>query len=725
SYIVTQQTQTSYGWRLSLQRCRLTPMHFGEPVDQLNVDIQFQQSNRLRVKITDANIKRYEVPIPLPEMKDGDQAAQSRLYDLKVKANPFSFQVIRKETNTVIFNTERGGFKYENQFLQISSKLPSRYFYGLGEHEHRQYLHNNFDWKAWPLFTKDEFPTADLNLYGVHPFYLNIEDNDARSNAVLFYNSNAMEIIVTPAPAITYRTIGGVLDFFIFLGPDPAATNALYIQTIGMPYFQPYWALGFQLCRWGYMHIDVVKRVVSEMREYDIPQDIQYGDIDYMRHRLDFTYDRVRFNGLPEFVKQLHADGLHYIIILDPAISDNQTKGTYPPFDKGQEMGVWVNDSRGGYLVGKVWPRGNASFPDYTNPITHKWWEDLIIDFHKVIEYDGLWIDMNEPANFVAGSQTGCPNNKWNYPPYRPKSLSGNFLFTKTLCMDAKQYWSDHYNVHSLYGYSETEPTLIAARKVLNKRSMVLSRSTFVGSGKFTGHWLGDNNAWWSQLAYSIIGSFEFGMFGFSYVGADICGFFGNSTADLCNRWMQLGAFYPFSRNHNAENYDHQHPPKFGPEVATNSRTVLLIRYRLLPYLYTLMHDASTLGTIVMRPFMMEWPKDITARAIDKQFLWGSGLMITPVLLQNTTSVRGYIPGARWFDYRTVKLPKNARLTFQTFDAPHNYIPLHTRGGVIIPMQQPANNTVFSRQNPFELLISLDDDNTATGKLFWDDGDSI
>ena len=108
--------------------------------------------------------------------------------------------------------------------------------------------------------------------------------------------------------------------------------------------------------------------------------------------------------------------------------------------------------------------------------------------------------------------------------------------------------WFNHYDVHSLYGWSESVVTRHAVEQTLGKRSAIISRSTFASSGRYAGHWLGDNNAYWSDLRVSIIGMMEMDMFGISYVGADICGFFGDSLEELCLRWHQLGAFYPFAR---------------------------------------------------------------------------------------------------------------------------------------------------------------------------------
>ena len=248
--------------------------------------------------------------------------------------------------------------------------------------------------------------------------------------------------------------------------------------------------------------------------------------------RLDFTVNPNEFAGLQEFVETIHEAGMRFVPILDPAISSGEPSGSYPAFDNGDELEVWVRNSSGQPLVGQVWPDDPTYFPDFSNPVTQEWWVDQIVTFYDKLNFDGIWIDMNEPANFV----DGCANNSLNYPPYKPHT-DGPDLLQKTICLDAEQFWGSHYDTHSMYGWSETEPTLRGARLATGQRSLVLSRSTFVGSGRWTSHWLGDNWSEWDNLHFSIIGMMQFNQFGIPLVGADICGFICNATEELCARW--------------------------------------------------------------------------------------------------------------------------------------------------------------------------------------------
>nr|XP_031359537.1 lysosomal alpha-glucosidase [Lonchura striata domestica] len=215
----------------------------------------------------------------------------------------------------------------------------------------------------------------------------------------------------------------------------------------------------------------------------------------------------------------------------DPFVTKDEEPGTYRPYDLGQEMGVWVNNSDGVTpALGRIWPPGYSVFPDFTNPRAVEWWTTLCLEFKDVLDYDGIWIDMNEPANFMRGQLPGCADTEINNPPYTPRSV----------IMQADRLFVEKYLQN-------------VVQQATGKRAFVLARSTFVGSGKHGGHWLGDNFSLWKDLHRSIIGILEFNLFGIPYIGADICGFNYNTTYELCLRWMQLGSFYPFSRNHNSE----------------------------------------------------------------------------------------------------------------------------------------------------------------------------
>ncbi|XP_036440892.1 maltase-glucoamylase, intestinal isoform X2 [Colossoma macropomum] len=753
-YIAEEVTETPTGWRFDIARNTKypAPRATSRDIDTLRVEITYLGAHSLRFKIYDPANKRYEVPVPLTLPSDPDVAEDKRMYRVQVTQQPFGIQVVRNSTGTVIWDSSLPGFTFSDMFIQISTRLPSQYIYGFGETEHTSFKHD-LNWHTWGMFSKDQPPGYKMNCYGVHPFYMGLEPT-AHAHGVFLLNSNAMDVTLQPTPALTYRTIGGILDFYMVMGPTPELVVQEYTEMIGRPVLPAYWSLGFQLCRYGYANDTEIEELYGDMKSAGIPYDVQYADIDYMERQLDFKLDK-DFQGLPDLVDRMRKEGMRFIFILDPAISGNETE-PYPAFQRGVEDDVfikWPAHLGDGIVWGKVWPdypnvdvdesldwdtqveiyRSYAAFPDFFRNSTAVWWHREISEFYtNTMKFDGIWIDMNEPASFVHGTVGGkcLGDDIYENPPYMPPLESKEQgLNHKTLCMNSEQILTDgtpvkHYDVHNLYGWSHTKPTYDALLNVTGARGIIVTRSTYPTSGQWAGHWLGDNNASWDQLYKSIIGMLEFSLFGISYTGADICGFFNEAEYEMCLRWMQLGAFYPYSRNHNGKGNKRQDPVAWDASFAEASRDVLNIRYTLLPYLYTLMYEAHVEGSTVVRPLLHEFVNDKVTWDIHRQFLWGPALLISPALEKGETVVSAYVPNASWYDYHTARA-LDVRGQFVNMPTPLNKINLHVRGGHILPWQKPENNTFYSRQNPLGLIVALGDDGTARGSLFWDDGEGI
>uniref|UniRef100_A0A8C3M4N7 Uncharacterized protein n=1 Tax=Geospiza parvula TaxID=87175 RepID=A0A8C3M4N7_GEOPR len=639
SYTLESLNQTALGMVGLL--VRREKAYYPRDIQKLRLDVEFETDTRLHIKITDAANPRYEVPLDVPRVM---KRAENPTYSLNFSWDPFGVLLQRKATGTVLLNTTVAPLIFADQFLQISTSLPSKFLYGLGEH--RGSLLHSLDWNTLTLWARDVSPTESFNLYGAHPFYLLMEEG-GNAHGVFLLNSNAMEVALQPAPGLTWRTIGGVLDFYIFLGPDPNMVIQQYQQVIGFPAMPPIWALGFHLCRWGYGSSNRTWQTVRAMRNYQIPQDGQWNDIDYMDGYRDFTLDSQKFASLPSLVEDLHKHGQHYVMILD----------------------------------------------------------------------------MNEPSNFMDGSEDGCPPGELDNPPYTPAVL-GDSLSAKTVCASAKQKISVHYNLHNLYGLMEAKATASALIQIRGKRPFLISRSTFPSQGRYSGHWLGDNRSQWKDMHYSIPGLLSFSLFGIPLVGADICGFSGSTSEELCTRWMQLGAFYPFSRNHNTQNEKAQDPTVFSPAARTAMKDVLLTRYSLLPFLYTLFHRAHLQGDTVARPLFFEFPQDEATWELDRQFLWGQSLLVTPVLEPGVDSVTGYVPQGTWYDFYTGS-SVNSSGEMLKMSAPLEHLNLHIREGSILPTQKPGTTTEATRGNPLRLIVALSSHATAWGDLFWDDGESL
>uniref|UniRef100_A0A3B3QRW4 P-type domain-containing protein n=1 Tax=Paramormyrops kingsleyae TaxID=1676925 RepID=A0A3B3QRW4_9TELE len=344
-----------------LKRLAAPPM-FQSHIEELVCHEEMQTPNRFRFQITDSKKQRFEVPHehvkPPPSPPGG-----ALKYEVELLRKPFGLKLRRADTKRILFDTTMGPLVFADQYLQLSARLPSHNIYGLGEHVHQSFKHDT-NWRTWPIFTRDSFPNG---------------------------------ITLQPAPAVTYRTIGGVLDFYILLGNSPEAVVQEFLELIGRPMIPPYWSLGFQLSRWGYSSLDEVKQTVERNRAIGLPYDVQFTDIDYMEEKKDFTYDLVKFKDLPQFADYMHAAGQKYVLILDPAIAISpRVNGPYASYDRGNQKKVWVTEADGETpLEGEVWP-GQTVFPDYTNPACKEWWTDEIRKFHEEVKHDALWIVRTE-----------------------------------------------------------------------------------------------------------------------------------------------------------------------------------------------------------------------------------------------------------------------------------------------------------------------------------------
>ena len=165
-----------------------------------------------------------------------------------------------------------------------------------------------------------------------------------------------------------------------------------------------------------------------------------------------------------------------------------------------------------------------------------------------------------------------------------------------------------HREVHAYFGHLSTVATHEFLKEV-GQRPFIISRSNSVGTGHFSGHWTGDNVADWEFLRLSISGNFLFQIYGIQMVGADICGFHLDTTEVLCSRWMQLGSFYPFSRNHNEDSPRSQEPYSFGSTLLETSRFSLKTRYALLKQLFSVMVMKQGKGSF-FRPIGFEFFSD-------------------------------------------------------------------------------------------------------------------
>ncbi|KAJ1949038.1 hypothetical protein EC988_004930, partial [Linderina pennispora] len=651
----------------------------------------------------------------------------------------FGFRVSRgKDT---IFDTSGHPLIFEDQYIEVTSRLPhDANIYGIGETP--DWFRRDTTNTTKTLWNRDAPDPFRENVYGSHSVYMELRNG--KFHGTYLHNSHGMDIVLANS-TIQYRVLGGTADFYFFSGPTALDVIDQYTRLVGRPNRIPYWALGFQNCRYGYKSVYEVNDVIANYSKARIPLEVAWTDIDYMDRTRDFTFDPVNFplNEMQKQLEYLHAHNQKMVLMTDPAIQHNSS---YGPYARGHEQDAFIKNSNGTTYFGQVWP-GYTAFPDWFAPNTDKWWGGELQRYFDALPIDGMWLDMNEASSFCTGScgsgkpESDVPPYPWTLdppPPNRALDKRNRLLNPPYAIHNAQSELSEKtiettamhangladYYVHNLYGYMETRLThkfLLQYRPDI--RPFLLSRSTFAGSGAMANHWTGDNESTFKDLHISIASMLDFGIFGIPMVGADICGFNGNATEELCARWIEVGAFYPFSRDHNAKDMVPQELYRW-PSVAEASRRALQVRYALLPYYYTNYQMAVEHGWPVARPLVFQFPETPAVLGNDRQFMIGDAILISPVLSKGARSVSAFFPSGFWYDWYDLSAVYGWD-TEATLGAPLEHVNVHQRGGSIVVGQEPGLTTYESRRNPFFARIALDSSGCAEGRLYLDDGETF
>ncbi|KAK3114409.1 hypothetical protein LTR53_007334 [Teratosphaeriaceae sp. CCFEE 6253] len=327
----------------------------------------------------------------------------------------------------------------------------------------------------------------------------------------------------------------------------------------------------------------------------------------------------------------------------------------------------------------------------------------------------------------AAGEAIGLPGRDLLNPEYTIHNAAGS-ISNKTLNTDLIHYGGyAEYDTHNLYGamMSETSRLAMLSRRP-TLRPLVITRSTFAGSGRQVGHWLGDNDATWADYLISIAELLEFGaLFQVPMVGSDVCGYGGGGNDLLCARWATLGAFSPFFRNHETSGAPPHEFYRF-PTAAEAARNAIAIRYQLLDYFYTAFYKQNQTGTPSVQPMFFVYPEDSNALSLQYQYFYGPGILVAPVTVENSTTTEIYLPDDVFYDYYTHETVRGHGETVTLTDVAYTSIPLYYKGGSIVALRaESANTTTELRKKDFSIVIAPSLNGTAAGNLYLDDGVSI
>eukprot|EP00121_Abeoforma_whisleri_P011890 Awhi_evm1s10972 len=799
-YVKNQKNQeTNGGFSVTLGSCEKSN-------GDLTLAVNYESDTHLRVKIERLNGKNWEIPeaiAPILNKSDGS-APESPQY--AVTMNGSKLIISREEEDEILMNLDIAKLNFKERIIYFENEVgEDNFIMGLGERIQDQLeMKDDYPYTLWNI---DQYSTPlDMNLYGAHPYYVDVKDN-GKAHSVFLRNSHGQEWRLQK-DVLSAHVLGGILDFFIFVGPSIDEVGQQYADLVGRSFFPPYWALGYQQSRYGSENVSAVEHSFKGFEKANIPLEVMYTDIDYMNLWRDFTNDPVHYpiDEWKSLVKDIHDTGRKYIIIKDPAIAEAVGEG-YAPYDKGTEMDVFVKHENGQPYRARQWV-GDANVIDPSAANAFKWWSDLVVEWRNEtgIPFDGMWIDMNEFANFCHGeSNTKMPAEwqkeyglLWSFPCWAETQEQKNLLADMTW-EEAKNYnWTNYgetmrvytdslnnpefnlwnsvggetkfkkderrrddgnekpehpltyktldmtaeyanganqYEMHNIYGLAITRMGVAALEDAMpSKRPFLLTRSTFPGSGSLAGHWTGDVAGNWLHMHAGINLMIQSQIVGNLYIGDDLCGFVNEDSIDeeefteMCARWMSIGSFYPFTRNHYGKGHPmtNIHEPWQTETVADASRFSLNAKYEILPYFYTLFHDAHQgTGAYVLRSLMFDYPTDKIARNTTDQFLVGHAIMLAPVVEYKKTSRSVYFPDdSVWYHWRS-GIPVGEKREFESRIDTEDVILMFGKGGSIVPTQGSENTIDESRQNDMVIVAMANGVGSAEGKLYWDSGDQV
>ena len=605
--------------------------------------------------------------------------------------------------------------------------------YGLGE------MPRGINKRGWHYITNntDESRHSEdkLSFYGAHNFLLMRDGSTCFGLFVDFPGKVYYDIGYTRHDLFSFHTETPDYDLYLLSGGNENAICKEFRTLIGRSYIPPKWAFGLAQSRWGYKTEEDVREVARQYKEHDLPLDMICMDIDYMQDYADFTVNKERFPDLTKLSADLKAQGIRLVPIIDAGVRIDPND---PTCTEGLEKGYFCKKADGTPFVAAVWP-GKAYFADFLRPEVREWFGHK----YKALTdcgIEGFWNDMNEPSLFYSPERLRAFLNDMaalrekdniEQEEFFPRVIGGAMGLMNSPADYASFYHEvdgqkvRHDQVHNLYGGSMTRAAGEAFADLRpGQRTLLYSRSSFIGSHRYGGIWLGDNNSSWAQLLANIQMMPSVQMCGFLYSGADLCGFSSDTTPDLALRWLEFGLLTPLMRNHSAVGTRMQEYYRF-PEVLPAVRNMIRLRYALLPYLYSEFMKAALENTSYFRPLAFDYPDDPDAREVEDQLLLGEGLMAAPVYIQNAHGRHVYLPEPM----KLLRLRAVDDYDEEILPAGHHYIRcaldevlLFLRPGHIVPVAQPANNTSELDDASLTLWSFLPDGESAEYRMYRDDG---
>ncbi|WP_203650253.1 glycoside hydrolase family 31 protein [Secundilactobacillus yichangensis] len=608
-------------------------------------------------------------PIPIDlQQNDKGYTVSNGKYTLRINAEPFYFKITDSKGNVLHKDLPKRSFLQDDlgRNYHYSSMGDHNKFYGFGEKSgklnkfKRHMRMHNTDSLGWNAAKSDP-------LYKMIPFYIdfNTEDNLASG---LFYNNAHDSVFDMDCEHSNYwkrysyfQCDGGDLDVFFIGGPTIKDVVEHYTDLTGKSAMMPMASLGYMGSTMFYTELEkdsdqAILDFVDTCKKNGIPCDGFFLSSGYTTgedgKRYVFNWNKERFPDPRQFVNELKKRG----VLLAPNVKPGMLV-THPLAKEFSDKDAYIKTPDGSDdQVDQYWG-GDAHFVDFTNPHGRDTWEQKMIDALISLGITSIWNDNNEYEINNTQAQVDAEGLREPIGALKP-------VMPTMMAKAAKEAVHKH------------DP---------NVRPYLINRAGFAGIQRYSQTWAGDNYTSWTNVKYNIPTILGMGLSGVANQGCDIGGFDGPlPEPELFIRWVQNGIFQPRFSIHSSNTDNTVTEPWTYPSYTKYIRAAIQLRYSLVPYFYSLLYEASTKGSPIMRPLVYEFQDDPAVSEESFEFMLGDSLLVANVLDKGQTQKDVYLPkGANWLDLKTNTYYHGGQTI--TIPVDLSSIPMFLRTGSIIP----------------------------------------
>ncbi|WP_312900037.1 glycoside hydrolase family 31 protein [Chryseobacterium taichungense] len=487
---------------------------------------------------------------------------------------------------------------------------------------------------------------------------------------------------------------GGDMDYFFIHDDSVGKVIENYTAITGRMPLPPKWSIGYQQSRCSYYNEDQVNFIAKTFREKKIPLDGIVLDADYLVEYEPFRIDTKKFPDMKKMASQLKQKGIELTASVNPGIKIDPT---YDAYNDGIKKDIFLKYQDGEKYITDIYPNTNY-FPDFTYPKARTWWADQM-KIYQDMGINGYWNDMNEPA--IDGQM-----------------MPDNVVFD----YDGRK--SNTAESHNLYGFLMARSSYESFKKYGgNRRPFVMTRSAFAGVQRYATVWSGDNQAKDEHILLGVLLNNQMSLSGIPFVGPDLGGYIGDGNKDLYRRWVEVGVFSPYLRNHREQFAAANEPWSYGEENELISQSYIGFRYQMMPYLYSKFHETSQNGMPISKALCVDYPFDSNIYNVNyqHQFLFGDAFLIAPVIGKDKQK-KIYFPEGQFYNIFTDEKIVGNQEKLMELDPYH--LPIFAKASSIIPLQTVTQST---KEKPDDTLLLhiYNGDKPNTFSYYEDDGETL